>query len=1009
MRKENINTEFINNEKKYKKSIIKRINETVHTKNFKKIETNRNRKINLYLNNDSNPNCARTEHFIDLPSQNINSNKIQSQKSNNIFLENNAILLNSKKTRNKIINFRQINEQNSLSKKTVGVFNFKNIFSTNLNSKRNKNKSKKELMNMSHQSCDEEMSRKFYLNPNFNKIYLKCLKKIKPQKETEYSERDKTKYNDDIYYRSKNNSIINENKYFQSYNNGYLSTKEKSNLENTYGGNYSNSIKTTKNNGSPIITSFSYRNNKYTYKKVNISISNQQRKKYKIDSNENKANNISINNIQNEGDKLLTKKRIGFNIYKKHYASKSQENIKENSSKYKHLFNKKNIPILKKTNSMEYYKRKMNYIIKIQKWWKDMLFHMYIEKKIIFIQKYYRMYLKKQMKRIKIQLNYVYNIDKILLIQKVWKRILKSKRNKELKNNYKNDLPKIIPFKLDNFDINEITDSNRDTKNEDLNKNKQINIYLKKSMGENKRKIRKNNTMSNFYEYKKYNYETTQEINFSLITNKKNHLSKLELQKMIDKIKINKNDYIYKVSKNTSLEIINNLYQSKRTNFFIGKEYNQNKRIILNKAFMSKTNYYITKLIFNKNHIIDSILLIQKCFKNFIKAKKYKYIIKPKLSFAYNSKIRKVMNLLDLSSHNRIENFSFKGNYFIVNSNSNKDKISEIDISNSKSEKTNSFYDRDRQKHNFSYNNNFFSFENSGNKFNNKDSLQTLLLKDKLKTAFNKYFLSKFKFQIKSIINNIRYIKFIIILKKFINNKIKNIIIKQLKNHIFHNNCITEQKNNIFDEDDIKNIINRKRIIKYKPKSNFLIMNQNKGKNTSAPKEYYINDEEGLANYILNYFFNEKKFTNININLIKERLSKSPLIYRTQSNIKNYINDLHQDIIENKICNNCFCKFEENCDIDCSCHIKEKTQINKPKGGISIYRQKINKIIKDNKRNIKTIKNNDENKNENNFFMFNCMNKNNMENGNIEFNNNTKINRYDTDSAHSKSRSISKE
>ena len=262
MRKEKINTEFINNEKKYKKSIIKRINETVHTKNFKKIETNRNRKINLYLNNDSNPNCARTEHFIDLPSQNINSNKIQSQKSNNIFLENNAILLNSKKTRNKIINFRQINEQNSLSKKTVGVFNFKNIFSTNLNSKRNKNKSKKELMNMSHQSCDEEMSRKFYLNPNFNKIYLKCLKKIKPQKETEYSERDKTKYNDDIYYRSKNNSIINENKYFQSYNNGYLSTKEKSNLENTYGGNYSNSIKTTKNNGSPIITSFSYRNNK---------------------------------------------------------------------------------------------------------------------------------------------------------------------------------------------------------------------------------------------------------------------------------------------------------------------------------------------------------------------------------------------------------------------------------------------------------------------------------------------------------------------------------------------------------------------------------------------------------------------------------------------------------------------------------------------------------------------------------------------------------------------------
>ena len=994
MRKEKINTDLTNNEKKFKKAIIKRINESVHTKNFKKIETNRNRKINLYLNNDSNPNYARTEHYVELTSQNIYSNKIQGEKSNNIFLENNSILLNSKKTRNKIINFRQINEQNSLNKKTVGVFNFKNIFSTKLNNKGNKNKSKKELMNMSHQSCDEEMSRKFYLNPNFNKIYLKCLKKIKPKHETEFSERDKIKYNDEIYNRSKNNSIINENKYFQSYNNGYLSTKEKSNFENTYGGNYS--IKTTKNNGSPIITSFSYRNNKYTYKKVNISLTNQQRKKYKIDSYENKGNNTSINNIQNEGDKLLTKKRIGSKIYKKHYASKSQENIKENSSKYKHIFNKINIPILKKTDIFEYYKRKMGCVLKIQKWWKDMLFHMYIEKKIIFIQKYYRKYLKKQMKRIKIQLNYVYNLDKILLIQKIWKRIFKSNKNKEMENNYKNELPKIIPFKLDNFDINEITDSNRDTKNEDLNKNAQRNIYCKKSVDKIKRKIRKNNTISNFYEYKKNSFKITQEINFSLISNKKKYLSKLELQKMIDKIKINENDYTYKISKNTSLEIIN----MKR----------DNKKIILNKAYISKANYYITKLFFNKNHIIESILLIVKSFKNYRKNKKFKYIIKPKISLAYNSKIRKVMNLLDLSSHNRIENFSFKGNYFIINSNSNKDKISEIDISNSKSDKTNSFYDKDRQKSNFNYNNNFFSFENSGNKFNNKDSLQTLLFKDKLKTAFNKYFLFKFKFQIKSIINNIRNIKFIIIMKKYINNKINNIIIKQLKNQIFHNNCNNEHKNNIFDEDDIKNIINRKRIIKYKPKSNFLIINQNKGKNTSAPKEYYINDEEGLANYILNYFFKEKKFTNININLIKERLSKSPLIYRTQSNIKNYINDLHKDITENKICNNCFCKFEENCDIDCSCHIKEKIQINKQKGGISIYRQKINKIIKDNKRNIKTIKNNIENKNENNFFMFNCMNKKNIENGNNEYNNNnSKINRYDTDSAHSKSRSISKE
>ena len=70
----------------------------------------------------------------------------------------------------------------------------------------------------------------------------------------------------------------------------------------------------------------------------------------------------------------------------------------------------------------------MNFIIKIQKWWKDMIFHMYIEPKIIFIQKYYKNFLIKQKNKIKIQLNYVYNIDKIILIQKKWKKIIKLRK-----------------------------------------------------------------------------------------------------------------------------------------------------------------------------------------------------------------------------------------------------------------------------------------------------------------------------------------------------------------------------------------------------------------------------------------------------------------------------------------------------------------------------------------------------------------------------------------------------
>lgn len=121
---------------------------------------------------------------------------------------------------------------------------------------------------------------------------------------------------------------------------------------------------------------------------MNISLSNQQRKKYIIEYYENKTINNSTRNIQKyKEDKLLENKKIGFKIYKKHYASKSQENIKENSSKYNHLFKKKNIQILKKVEFYEYYKKRIKFILKIQNWWKDMLFHIISLKNYIFLNK----------------------------------------------------------------------------------------------------------------------------------------------------------------------------------------------------------------------------------------------------------------------------------------------------------------------------------------------------------------------------------------------------------------------------------------------------------------------------------------------------------------------------------------------------------------------------------------------------------------------------------------------
>ena len=51
-----------------------------------------------------------------------------------------------------------------------------------------------------------------------------------------------------------------------------------------------------------------------------------------------------------------------------------------------------------------------------------------------------------------------------------------------------------------------------------------------------------------------------------------------------------------------------------------------------------------------------------------------------------------------------------------------------------------SLIDNYKQKSSINYNNNLFSFENSNSKINNKDSLKTLLLKEKLKNMLKRYF-----------------------------------------------------------------------------------------------------------------------------------------------------------------------------------------------------------------------------------------------------------------------------
>ena len=171
MRKERASYENISKGKNIKKSIIKRINDSALNKNIRTIESQIGKKVHLNLNNDSNIYYNRTIELLS-SQNNYNDNFIYNEKLNNIFLEKNNHLSYSNRTRNKIAHIYQNNENILMTReKALIELNFKNIFPSNPNSKRNKNKHKKELMNMSHQSCDDECNRKFYLKGNYNKIY----------------------------------------------------------------------------------------------------------------------------------------------------------------------------------------------------------------------------------------------------------------------------------------------------------------------------------------------------------------------------------------------------------------------------------------------------------------------------------------------------------------------------------------------------------------------------------------------------------------------------------------------------------------------------------------------------------------------------------------------------------------------------------------------------------------------------------------------------------------------
>ena len=992
---------FIINDNNIKKMIIKRINESINKTKISKLNpikkeiNHTNKKLNLTLNNNSKLDLKNNENKKVI---NSNSNDIHNN-CNNIFLENNLYPFNIKKARNSIKYEKEKKNYPTRSKAIEFFeinFNDKNILNTEY--KNSNYKENEFIFNINNKTFNEESIRTLYLNSDENNNNNEQRDNIKNIFNNNKNNNEKI-YNSKpveriIYFRNflskqkakkrhsyENNSYISNRNNKQSDNLWNLSTLEFSNLEktNTNRCNNNNSLflNDTKNK---ICLNKTY-NRVYT----NTNLLNLQKNRNGISYNHK---TLDHNNITKKNSSFVYIKNIVPNKIK-HNSSKSQENIHGNKTKYSFLFNKKNIF----NNRHKWYLSKINDIVKIQKWWKDMIYRMYIEKKIIYIQKKYKKYLNN--KRNKNNLNFYENkINDIILIQREWRqfkrRMVKNDNSKKLDysndDSYEKDIPRLIPFKLDNFEINTLSESYLDTikskkdNNNEKNNSLQKNIYIKKNI--KKKQLKKNNTVSNFFFSKYAIFPPSKNNNSNNIIIQKNIINfTINSNKKTQTNNNNKNKYI--LVKNISIEINKVLHKNNISDIihhipinikcFIEKRYESK----IYKIDAIKNDCFISKTTKSKN-MRDKILLLQKSVKKYLEHKNI-FMKKPKSNVNYITKVKKGINLLGNSNRNQSNQsdiFSFNGSNFIERI--NKDKINEKELYNLK-----------KDKNLISNNVNLFSFDN-------RDNTNLIInINEKLKKLFKKNFIFL-------LISNIKYIKFILIIKDIIINHIDKNIFDSLKLYIlFENQAKIE---NIIDNDEIDNKLNNTKCIK----NRILLEYKNLDINE--------NNDDNLAYYIYNYFYNEKNYTNISIKLIKERLIKSPIINKTQNNIFNYMQTLYNDIISNKICNECFCKYGENFNDNCLCHFNNNKTQNK--NGISLYRQKMNKIIHDinnkkrllnnnNKININIIKTNKENENnvniEDNYnFKINYIKVKN------ERDKNNTINRYDTDSVNSRSRSVSK-
>ena len=300
------------------------------------------------------------------------------------------------------------------------------------------------------------------------------------------------------------------------------------------------------------------------------------------------------------------------------------------------------------------------------------------------------------------------------------------------------------------------------------------------------------------------------------------------------------------------------------------------------------------------------------------------------------------------TSYNMIEkNENLVENKALINTQENKNSI---DNKNDKEEyeqnKTNIDNKKNKDISNYiqtAYQINIYKDEDKINVLNNKTNQYYMInILDKMKNIKNRndiYILKMLIQRIKKNINQYAFqlIKFNYYVDKNKKNKVdnknnnfenkKNLDYEYEKQNFFFNTIkrhlkINKIDNNLESNNEVVNLL--KKCIPEYFDNGFLknyIPYINKNLETNLINtELFLFDDDKLSDYIYKCYKIEKNMLTITPQIIKARLNKNLLKYQNLFSITRYMDNLYKDLINGNLCQKCYCKKNELCLKGCSCH-----------------------------------------------------------------------------------------